>query len=241
MNLINNIYQRHTNLQQWYQTPLGKVIRQQITTKLTNYIENIFGYYALQLGIIQEEDDFLVNSRITHHIHADIKQTRNTNLIIEYPHLPIASNSLDLAIYLHVLELAPENNANIILQEAKRILISSGYLILVGFNAFSLTKITGILPKKIHCYAVLPLKNLLHQHDFAITHTETLCFNAPWLRQNYQYFPLLEKISYKIFPAMGMIYIIIARKNEIATNIIHPHWQHAQHKKPREGLVNPLK
>lgn len=104
---------------------------------ITSLLEQMFGYYALQLGLIGEAD-FLAASRASNKIYlserfSDI--TENACIVGDYSQLPFIPDSIDTIVAAHILERV--QNPLKVLREIYTALIPEGYLILTGINPFS--------------------------------------------------------------------------------------------------------
>jgi SAM-dependent methyltransferase len=127
-----------SQLNDWYQTPLGRSLLAAEKIGLDNTLQMLFGYYLLQLGGPNEES-FLQASRIHTKIllGPEIPLTTSQNWIqANYRELPFLPDSLDTVIIFHLLEFA--NNPKEILNEVAHALLPNGSALIFCFNPFSL-------------------------------------------------------------------------------------------------------
>ncbi|HHC74860.1 MAG TPA: methyltransferase domain-containing protein [Thiothrix sp.] len=145
---------------QWYQYAEGDYVLAQIDTYLATQLQAIFGYYALELGVLAGQHDFLASSRIADryrvaaHPHLATSsgtappQMRATELkpdlkldahpidiCAETEFLPIMADNIDLIFASHVLECS--NKPHQVLREIDRVLVPEGHCFLLGFNPMS--------------------------------------------------------------------------------------------------------
>lgn len=126
---------RYGNINDWYQTPLGQYLFDELQNSLAPVLSTTFGYHSLQIGCTSAADRLLDSCRVKHHYSLD---SENVDIDIRaYPSLlPIANDSVDLVVMMHHLSVTSEPHA--ILREAFRVLIPEGKLIIIDFNPLSL-------------------------------------------------------------------------------------------------------
>ncbi len=113
----------------WSGTPIGKFIIRSEQNLLDDMLEDIFGYFSLQIG--HPHRDLLENSPISGKFRVGRAQV--CDIIADYHQLPFASAEVDLVVICHALEfcLYPE----IVIRESFRVLRPEGHLVVIGFNA----------------------------------------------------------------------------------------------------------
>jgi SAM-dependent methyltransferase len=109
-------------------------------------VSDVFGFHALQLGLPGLEG--LRANRMPHRwlacstataLQADASMPGS--MVCEYDALPFASQSLDLVVMPHTLELS--RDPHLALREAERVLVPEGRLMITAFNPASWWAITG--------------------------------------------------------------------------------------------------
>ena len=115
-------------LAQWFGTPLGAYLLGKERAYLDDVTPDIFGFHALQLGL--PEYDLLRENRITHRMRIDTGGEASVRA--KGHELPIATQSIDLALLPHALEFAEEPHA--VLREIDRVMMPEGRLVILGFN-----------------------------------------------------------------------------------------------------------
>ena len=137
MRIIKNYRakKRFANINDWYQTPLGLYLFDELQTALNPVLSTTFGYHSLQIGSTSMADQLLDACRVKHHYSLD---SENIEADLQaYPSLlPIANDSVDLVVLMHHLSVTSEPHA--ILREVSRVLIPEGKLIIIDFNPLSL-------------------------------------------------------------------------------------------------------
>lgn len=135
---IHSLYSaknRFTSVSDWYQTPLGQFLLDELREKLEPVLTTSFGYYSLQIGCTAEAQALLQACRVKHHFNLD-KSFDHIDVCAQSFALPIASDSVDLVVLMHHLSQTEEPHA--LLREVSRILIPQGKLIVIDFNPLSL-------------------------------------------------------------------------------------------------------
>src|SRR3954471_16771992 len=141
-------------LTDWLKTPAGAYVLQWEQDHLDIAVADLFGFHALQLGL--PELDALRMNRMPHRwvateqlepavaSGATSAADNDTNdvpraavaLHCDFDALPFDSNSLDLVVLPHALELA--RDPHLALREVDRVLRPEGRVVIVGFNPGSL-------------------------------------------------------------------------------------------------------
>ena len=99
---MSNRIERRRDARQWFETTLGGYVLAREQAYFDETVSDIFGFNALQLGLPQY--DLLRASRIPQRLNLDLHAP--ARLITDFNHLPIASQSVDLALMPHVLEFS---------------------------------------------------------------------------------------------------------------------------------------
>ncbi|HEY9065610.1 MAG TPA: methyltransferase domain-containing protein, partial [Burkholderiaceae bacterium] len=144
-------------LSEWLKTPAGRYLLAWEQAHLDTAVADLFGFHALQLGL--PELDALRMNRMPHRWvateHADAAAGSASPaparanagasddvpraavaLHCDFDALPFDTNSLDLVVLPHALELA--RDPHLALREVDRVLRPEGRVVIVGFNPGSL-------------------------------------------------------------------------------------------------------
>ena len=139
---------------QWLGSPLGRYLVEWEQPRFDRTVADVFGFHALQLGLPQI--DALRTNRMPHRwVAADSLQLPDPidlppvqeGLATLAPHdpvalrcdfdaLPLPSQSIDLVVLPHTLELAVDPHQP--LREVERVLVPEGRVVIAGFNPASL-------------------------------------------------------------------------------------------------------
>ncbi len=137
--------------QSWYQTLSGQYALEKLDDFCTDLMSEIFGYYAIETGVLSGQHNLLKHSRIATGFSLAtpdvIKQfeasenkleKKNNYALISTPeNLPLSTDDVDLVVASHVLETT--ENPHQVLREIDRVLVPEGHCILIGFNPLALS------------------------------------------------------------------------------------------------------
>lgn len=204
---------------------------------------DIFGFHALQLGL-PELDALRANrmphrwvaldsayaglraplieqrGRPTHDTHAGLTDT-GLGLLCDFESLPFPSNSLDLVVLPHALELARDPHET--LREVERVLVPEGKVIIVGFNPASLwglwhrlgrwgVKSATVLPQG-EFIAYWRLRDWLRLLGLEVETGGFGCYR-PVLKSErmLERFAWMDHAGDRWWPVLGAVYFIVAVK-----------------------------
>lgn len=209
---------------------------------LGEFLPDLFGYHILQLGRI-EGRDLLDGSRIPHRVVLDIecpgRDERPVAPVAAPAQLPFAADALDVIVMPHVLEF--ERRPHAVLREVERILIPEGYLVLTGFNPWSLWGLWRLVAgwRKVlpwcGSFRTLPrIGDWLSLLGFEIVHTRTVFFRPPLGSERLMgRLEGMERAGARYWRPLGAAWVIVARKKVIAMTPVRSRWDR------RRSLVAP--
>lgn len=215
-------------LGEWFTTtPLGEYLLRQETAYFDSAVANVFGYYALQIGL--SELDLLRASRIPLRCRIDARS--GAGILARPTELPVAGNSVDLVVLPHVLEFGAEPHQ--ILREAGRILMPEGHLVLSGFNPWSLwggrRRLPGPasaqVPWNARFIRLLRLKDWLSLLGFEIVGGRMGCYVPPFRQERWlSRCAFMEAAGDRWWPGAGGVYFLQAIKRVHGMRLINPRW-----------------
>jgi len=221
----------------WLQTPAGRYLLAWEQARLDEAVADIFGFHALQLGL--PELDALRGNRMPHRwIALDAEATLPASspglepsaamLRCDFDALPLDSQSLDLVVLPHALELA--RDAHLALREVERVLRPEGRVVILGFNPNSLWGLRqrfGRLRLRVAPRSTRPLylpsdgdfighrrlRDWLRLLSFEVEDGRFGCYRPPfesaqWLLR----FGWLESVGERWWPVFGAVYCVVAVK-----------------------------
>ena len=222
----------------WQQFPHGDYLRAEIERKLTPWLPRMFGYHMLKLGNLSGE---LATSEspIKHQVCV-AEQGLFTGVIADVDELPFYEHSVDACILSHCLEY--HSDPHHILREAHRTLIPGGYLVITGFNPFSLCGLAQLLPfsrQKLpwtgRLFTPSRVKDWLNLLGFEIISDERFIHSSLARGNRLSRFAAWRSFGQQYLKPMGSIYMLVARKRVAPLTPIKPKWHARPQFSPVKG------
>jgi len=220
--------------ERWYETHSGKASLGAIDDLCNEVMAEIFGYYALEVGILSGKHNLLKNSRITAGFSlvnvedAEMNGSFSGNKLIVSTNeqLPIQTDNIDLVVASHVLEMSKDPHQ--VLREIDRVLVPEGHCILIGFNPFSLLRAGHFLKPSTYKKDVTDkmrspqrVRDWFSLLGFEILDVQYIGFRpAVKNRTVFDRLGWLEKWGEKAWPVLGNMYMLHVKKQVIA---MRPH------------------
>jgi SAM-dependent methyltransferase len=227
------------DLSQWLQTPAGRYVLEWEQGHLDKIVADLFGYHALQIGM--PELDALRANRMPHRWVAtdqvNLDRTQPSEealprcavaLRCELTDLPFDSQSLDLVILPHALELAADPHQT--LREVERVLVPEGRVVVLGFNPTSLWGLSQrlghlrgwvrpgrapglFLPAKGEFLGYRRLRDWLRLLSFEVESGRLGCYRPPlrsarWMART----GWMDAAGERWWPVFGAVYFVVAVK-----------------------------
>lgn len=223
----------YLDLEQWYETPLGRYIYAAEAEWLAEHLKQCFGYYLLQLGG-SHSLKALHPSPIRHHIWcipAHHNDNHETTICCDFEQLPLAPQSIDAFVLPHTLELWSDPKA--IIDAAAGALIPEGTMLILGFNPvgiFSPAKQLlawrhHSLPWGLKWQRIGRVRSWLEEADCEVESIKTFLFSfSPTILGNVRNQRLLEALGQSVCPTWGGVYLILARKHMVRLTPLKLKW-----------------
>ncbi len=224
-------------LAHWLQTPVGHYLLDWEQAQLDQAVADIFGFHALQLGL--PELDALRANRMPHRwialdahsamLPAAPGATPTAALLrCDFDALPLDSQSLDLIVLPHTLELA--RDAHLALREVERVLRPEGRVVILGFNPASLWGLRQrfghlrqrlaprserplYLPSEGEFIGYRRLRDWLRLLSFEVEGGRFGCYRPPFTSEKWlQRFGWMDRTGERWWPVFGAVYALVAVK-----------------------------
>lgn len=228
----------------WQELPNGSTILSSIEERLQPWWQKFFGYHLLKIGALSHgvnTDESPIRHQVTCCLSkscqlqgatAESKINHQASCIVgELDDLPVLEHSVDVCLLSQTLEFSLDPHH--VIREANRVLIPNGYLVITGFNPFSLAGLNCYMPfrKKQtpwneHFFSPMRVKDWLHLMGFEILtderflHTSLVGKISDRKMANYW-----QKFANNYLTSLGSVYIIIAKKRVLPLTPIKPKWQ----------------
>ncbi|MEZ5452055.1 MAG: class I SAM-dependent methyltransferase [Thiothrix sp.] len=201
----------------WYATPAGQAALARVQSVVGRMTADIFGYHALETGVLAGQNTFLQESRIAHQIALGVAAGENGSVVGTPEQLPFAFSNIDLVIASHALDCTGQPHQ--VLREIERVLVPEGHCILIGFNPFSFKGVGRLRhlhnwdAQPCHFYSTFRVRDWLSVLGFDVRETVSAGF-CPVLGGNYlfQRTRWLDHLGEKFHFMTGNVYIIHAQK-----------------------------
>ncbi|QFU25289.1 class I SAM-dependent methyltransferase [Shewanella eurypsychrophilus] len=197
------------------------MIKIQVEKELAPWWPKVFGYHMLSLGPLSADlsmPGLLIGRQFS------VFDDHDASLRAQYNALPVQNGVIDAVVMNMLLEFEPDPYK--LLRETDRVLISGGYLFIIGFNPLSPAFIGKVLPSfqeklpwsgrffmpsrvkdwlGLLGYQVVADERVIHHHLLSEIAQESIWQHAlkAWL------------------PGTGSVYLIVARKLETPLTPIH--------------------
>ncbi|MBU2870839.1 class I SAM-dependent methyltransferase [Colwellia sp. E2M01] len=174
--------------------------------------------------------------------HCDVTGSNEvscTEVVGDIDDLPLQEHSVDVCLLSHALEFSLDPHH--VVREANRVLIPNGYIVITGFNPLSLAGLNRLLPYRRNktpwneqFFTPMRVKDWLHLMGFEVI-ADQRCLHSSLsshCADNNTQNKWANKISNKwhqfasrYLPALGSVYVIIAKKRVLPLTPIKPRWQ----------------
>lgn len=222
-------FRQPTTPESWQKLPNGQLILAAINKELGRWLPKVFGYHLLKLGDLSNEVDCSL-SPIKNHLSVS-GAIKNANIVADVDDLPFLEHSVDLCVLAHALEFSLDPHH--VVREANRVLIPNGYLVITGYNPFSLAGVNKLIPyrrgQQPWCerfFSPMRVKDWLHLMGYEIQVDKRVLHNslAAEVTEN-KMASMYQKFAENYLPSFGSIYIIIAKKRVHPLTPIKPKWK----------------
>lgn len=213
----------------WSELPNGKVIVSEIDKILAPWWPKFFGYHLLKIGALSGYVNSK-NSTIKHQVLL-CEANDKADVYSDIENLPILEHSVDVCLLSHGLEFSIDPHH--VVREANRVLIPNGYLVITGFNPFSLAGVNklipyrrGQLPWNERFFSAHRIKDWLHLMGYEIL-DEQYCLHSS-LTGEVKRGPLREqwrRFAQRFLPKVGSVYVIVAKKRVLPLTPVKPKWK----------------
>jgi SAM-dependent methyltransferase len=215
--------------QSWSDLPNGLLILDEINQVLSPWSTKFFGYHLLKIGSLSSAIN-MDQSPIKHQV--SLSHLAGTeDVVADMDDLPLLKHSVDVCILSHALEFSLDPHH--VVREANRVLIPDGYLVITGFNPFSLAGLNKINPFRYkntpwneRFFTPMRVKDWLHLMGYEILTDErrlhsTLAGNMSEGGMALQW----RDFAQHFLSGIGSIYVIVAKKRVLPLTPIKPKWK----------------
>lgn len=223
----------------YYSSHAGRYVLQALTTQLRQDLSQIFGYYAIEMGLHLPHTAFLQYSRTQYNLSI-YSQTqtihRPFSIQAAAEFLPIVFDNIDVLISSHLLEQShyPQQ----VLREIDRVLMPDGHCFLIGFNPYHYIEMLRYLRNKLrvrrsnqsvkspyYAYSAGKICDWLNVLGFEIISTHSYGYRPNFANKTlFKTTHYLETFGSQWMQNAGQVYLIHAKKTEFS-KIVTDRWQ----------------
>jgi SAM-dependent methyltransferase len=229
----------------WYRSPLGSLVAAEERAALRELVEDLFGYHLVQVGAIGADAGHLAACPIRHKVvlSVDLPRDGEGGAVTENFRLPLATDSIDVVIFPHVLEFSVDPYH--MLREADRILIPGGRLLVCGFNPLSLCGIRRWwptlrreVPWSGRFLSYNRLEEWMSLMGLEIERSDVRLYRPPVKgARTLRRFAFLDRYGSRWWPMFGGLHVVRAVKRESLIRPIESRWKRLR--PVRAGAIEP--
>lgn len=213
----------------WRYLPHGRYLLDAERKMLQSLLPRYFGYHLLQIGG-PEHYDLLESSLINHHVRITDEFSpgfAGSSVQSELLSLPFLPNSIDLVVMPHTLDRL--ENVPALLKSVYDVLIPEGHVIILGYNAISLWRLAKLwrgndaLLQRAQFHGAWQVRHWLNQAGFQIDFHKSVGHRPPVASDALlQHLLFLEPMGQLLWPNLGAVHVIVARKKVVQLTAIRP-------------------
>lgn len=223
---------RHA-LRGWFAGDLGWAVLEQERAHLDELLQDLFGYYLLQIGAVTSVE-LLEASRIRMRVVMDAELPpliAGAQVRARTDAVPVASDTIDVVLLHHTLEFAADPHA--LLREVERILIPEGHVVIVAFNPWSFWGAWRLVRKRggqpPWCGRFLGLarvKDWLGLLGFDTVKVQPLFFRPPLRHQGVmRRLGFMDRMGGRLWPLLAGVHIVVGKKRVATLTPIKTRWR----------------
>lgn len=213
----------------WQELPAGELIQAATQSVCDELSQRVFGYHFVKLGNLSSQIA-LPHCAVKHHIHQCKTLNPKADLVADSHVLPFVENSVDGFLLANELDFAQDPHE--ILREVDRTITGSGYVIISGFNPYSLTGLGKYLPIKrdniLHDARFFPagrVRDWLQLLGYEIIEQRHLMFSMLFFTGKLQLPNKVRDWLSRHCPWCSSMYVILARKRTFPMTTVKPKWK----------------
>ncbi len=218
-------------IRDWYATPLGAELLETESAILEQLLAGLFGYHLLQVSV--QEQELFSASPIQNKVTLGLTQHDQSPFYAQPTELPLENDGTDVVLVHHLLDFV--DSPQEVLRELTRVVLPSGYLIIVGFNPFSLWGMWKMMAfwrklppwngQFIRPGRLMDWMNLL---NFKIDRARFCTYGLPRAHSDQSKPDFSKGLSRNASFPVGAVYVIVASKQVGSMTPIRPVWKSRQ-------------
>ncbi|TBW54772.1 class I SAM-dependent methyltransferase [Marinobacter halodurans] len=216
----------------WFQSPLGRALLADQQVQVGQVVESLTGAHQLLVSIshrlpLATSSDFSHRMMTTPYWSAHLP---DGTVVCDADELPFPNDSMDLVILHHTHDFSDQPHQ--VVREAARVLRSSGCLVVIGFNPFSLWGLRKLVsrhqqpPWSGRFVSSSRMEDWLSLLQFKVEEVSSHFYRPPISRvRALQRLMLIEKLGERLHLPAGAYYCIRAEKRVPARTAKRIRWR----------------
>ena len=229
-------------VEQWFDSPAGKELLAQQKIITDEVLSTLFGYHLMQISACRDIS-LCESSKIRHRFSIGPLEGDNIVGIADEEQLPIESESVDVVLLHHTMEYSQHPHQ--LLKEASRVVLPSGYVVIVSFNPFSFMGLWSLVGRlrpisvwKNHLLSIPRLADWLVLMDLKVQSVQYGHYKPPVCSNKFtSKFAKLEQFLTFLQLPFGSFYVLVAKKEVSTITPIKPKWRRTA--KPIIPIMEP--
>lgn len=235
----NEIQAYRSRMEAWYASELGEALSRSEARALRAFCDRMHGFQMVIMGVVgywPGIERCPIPNRLVVRTECGPLSERG-GVWGRADRLPIASDSVSAVVLNHALEVAHDPHGT--LREVERILVGDGFVVVVGFNPFSLwgvrgylTRRFGAVPWRLPFYSAGKIREWLNLLGFECLACRFVGAALPLHRvTRWPQLHGLDRGLRRLWASGRGGYVLFARKRRMPMTPMRPRWR------PRRGLV----
>ena len=213
-------------LNSWLEKPFSQAVVDVEGDRLRRVLPDLHGHYMLQYSGWGKR---VISATTLRYLFSVSEGMGLPDAVVDYETMPFRENSLDCVLLHHVLEYT--ENPHQVLREAARMVVPNGYLMIVGFNPYSLWNVSRFMPRGHvstdgRFISKSRVADWLALLGFRVEQIEVLHALPPfWLKWFPKSYARWNRKLLNIGWRMGGSYVVVARKLVAGRTLVRPQWR----------------
>ena len=217
-------------LEQWFSTSMGQEFLRQQRAAIDGMLPTLFGYHLMQLSVMRDLR-LWDSSKIHHRFALSPVAGEGIGALYEDGRLPLESDSVDVVIGHHILDYSQSPHQ--LLKELCRVVLPSGYILIVGFNPLSMVGLYSVIARFAgssvwhnHALSTKRLVDWMTLMDFSVQKVEYGFYQPPFgALSEHRLSTCFNQHMLKSQSPFGGFYAILAKKEVAPLTPRRPKWQ----------------
>ena len=212
-------------MKNWIKTKTGEGLLRAERLRIKEVLPDLHGHYLLQYSAWDQK----IIEATTLKYDFFVTKDGSEGAQVDFMQLPFRDNSMDCVVTHHALDQC--DNPHQALREAARVVVPNGYIVVVGFNPWSLWGLSRYLPKSTspkgrRYISKNRVSDWLSLLGFRIEQVEQTQFLPPLIAQHTpQVSAWCDRLANELGLPGGGVYIMVARKLVAGRTPIRPQWR----------------